>query len=60
VEYALSHPALGKDFRKDLKGLDVNAAEFGNGNGARASNGAARTPAAGSVPRRRSGRGAQI
>jgi UTP--glucose-1-phosphate uridylyltransferase len=28
VEYALSHPALGKEFRKYLKGLDVNAAEF--------------------------------
>ena len=28
VEYALSHPALGKDFRKYLKGLDVDAAEF--------------------------------
>jgi UTP--glucose-1-phosphate uridylyltransferase len=28
VEYALSHPALGKDFRRYLKGLDVNAAEF--------------------------------
>lgn len=28
VEYALSHPALGREFRKYLKGLDVNAAEF--------------------------------
>ena len=28
VEYALSHPALGKDFRKYIKGLDVNSAEF--------------------------------
>jgi UTP--glucose-1-phosphate uridylyltransferase len=28
VEYALSHPALGKDFRKYVKGLDVDAAEF--------------------------------
>jgi UTP--glucose-1-phosphate uridylyltransferase len=28
VEYALSHPALGKEFRKYLKGLDVDAAEF--------------------------------
>ena len=28
VEYALSHPALGKEFRKYVKGLDVNAAEF--------------------------------
>ena len=28
VEYALGHPALGKDFRKYLKGLDVDAAEF--------------------------------
>jgi UTP--glucose-1-phosphate uridylyltransferase len=28
VEYALGHPALGKDFRRYLKGLDVNAAEF--------------------------------
>jgi UTP--glucose-1-phosphate uridylyltransferase len=28
VEYALSHPALGKEFRKYLKALDVDAAEF--------------------------------
>ena len=28
VEYALGHPALGKDFRRYLKGLDVDAAEF--------------------------------
>ncbi|HEV2268947.1 MAG TPA: UTP--glucose-1-phosphate uridylyltransferase GalU [Steroidobacteraceae bacterium] len=28
VEYALSHPALGRDFRKYVKGLDVNAPEF--------------------------------
>jgi len=28
VEYALSHPALGKDFRKYVKGLDVDAPEF--------------------------------
>ncbi len=28
MEYALSHPALGKDFRKYVKGLDVNAPEF--------------------------------
>jgi UTP--glucose-1-phosphate uridylyltransferase len=28
VEYALSHPALGKEFRKYLKGLDVDAAGF--------------------------------
>jgi UTP--glucose-1-phosphate uridylyltransferase len=28
VEYALSHPALGKEFRKYVKGLDVDAAEF--------------------------------
>jgi UTP--glucose-1-phosphate uridylyltransferase len=28
VEFALSHPALGKDFRKYIKGLDVDAAEF--------------------------------
>jgi UTP--glucose-1-phosphate uridylyltransferase len=28
VEYALSHPALGRDFRKYVKGLDVDAAEF--------------------------------
>ncbi|MBW4052267.1 MAG: UTP--glucose-1-phosphate uridylyltransferase GalU [Proteobacteria bacterium] len=28
VEYALGHPALGKDFRRYLKGLDVNAPEF--------------------------------
>jgi hypothetical protein len=28
VEYALSHPALGREFRKYLKGLDVNAPEF--------------------------------
>ncbi|MGH8289505.1 MAG: UTP--glucose-1-phosphate uridylyltransferase GalU [Steroidobacteraceae bacterium] len=26
VEYALGHPALGKDFRRYLKGLDVDAA----------------------------------
>ncbi|HEX8755400.1 MAG TPA: UTP--glucose-1-phosphate uridylyltransferase GalU [Steroidobacteraceae bacterium] len=28
VEYALSHPALGKDFRKYLKSLDVGSPEF--------------------------------
>jgi UTP--glucose-1-phosphate uridylyltransferase len=28
VEYALSHPALGKEFRKYLRGLDVDAPEF--------------------------------
>jgi UTP--glucose-1-phosphate uridylyltransferase len=28
VEYALSHPALGKDFRKYVKGLDVDSPEF--------------------------------
>ncbi|HWF98667.1 MAG TPA: UTP--glucose-1-phosphate uridylyltransferase GalU [Steroidobacteraceae bacterium] len=28
VEYALGHSALGKDFRRYLKALDVNAAEF--------------------------------
>lgn len=28
VEYALGHPALGKDFRRYLKGLDVDAPEF--------------------------------
>ncbi|MGH8297580.1 MAG: UTP--glucose-1-phosphate uridylyltransferase, partial [Steroidobacteraceae bacterium] len=28
VEYALGHPALGKDFRRYLKGLDVNAVEL--------------------------------
>jgi UTP--glucose-1-phosphate uridylyltransferase len=28
VEYALRHPALGKDFRRYLKGLDVDAGEF--------------------------------
>ena len=28
VEYALSHPALGKEFRRYLKGLDVNSPEF--------------------------------
>jgi UTP--glucose-1-phosphate uridylyltransferase len=28
VEYALGHPALGKDFRRYLNGLDVNSAEF--------------------------------
>jgi UTP--glucose-1-phosphate uridylyltransferase len=62
VEYALSHPALGKDFRKYVKGLDVNAPEFSDGNGAaRATNGSgARThTATGSTPRRRTGRGAQ-
>jgi UTP--glucose-1-phosphate uridylyltransferase len=64
VEYALSHPVLGKDFRKYIKGLDVNAAEFKeetghglqNGNGVgRATNGtgAARTPAPTTGPRRR-------
>ncbi len=30
VEFALGHPALGKDFRKYLKGLDIDAAG-GNG-----------------------------
>jgi UTP--glucose-1-phosphate uridylyltransferase len=66
VEYALRHPALGKEFRRYLKGLDVGAAEFreegavrpaprGNGNGtARAANeSAARPQAGGSAPRRR-------
>ena len=33
VEFALSHPALGKDFRKYLKGLDVDAAEFRDDSG---------------------------
>jgi len=28
VEYALSHPVLGREFRKYIKGLDVNAPEF--------------------------------
>jgi len=28
VEYALGHPALGKEFRRYLKALDVDAAEF--------------------------------
>ena len=28
VEYALGHPALGRDFRRYLNGLDVNSAEF--------------------------------
>ena len=28
VEYAMGHPALGKEFRRYLKGLDVDAAEF--------------------------------
>ena len=28
VEYALGHPALGKDFRRYLKALDVDAPEF--------------------------------
>ncbi len=28
VEYALSHPALGRDFRKYLKSLDVGSPEF--------------------------------
>ena len=28
VEYALSHPVLGRDFRRYIKGLDVDAAEF--------------------------------
>ncbi len=65
VEYALGHPALGKDFRRYLKGLDVNAAELreeaghyrrGNGTGnGRATNGSgARTRPAGRTSRRRS------
>jgi UTP--glucose-1-phosphate uridylyltransferase len=89
VEYALSHPALGKEFRKYVKGLDVDAAEFKEEAGfvaptsvsesteragasrrsARAGNGATggangtgtRThTAAGSAPKRRSGRGAPV
>jgi UTP--glucose-1-phosphate uridylyltransferase len=28
VEFALSHPVLARDFRKYIKGLDVDAAEF--------------------------------
>jgi UTP--glucose-1-phosphate uridylyltransferase len=48
VEYAMGHPALGKEFRRYLKGLDVDAAEFKeNGIAAKATeNGAARGPAA--------------
>jgi UTP--glucose-1-phosphate uridylyltransferase len=64
VEYALGHQALGKDFRRYLKGLDVDAAEFreaggqarpgGNGSG-RATNGSgARTRSAAPATRRRS------
>jgi UTP--glucose-1-phosphate uridylyltransferase len=61
VEYALSHPVLGKDFRKYVKGLDVNAAEFSDGHATtRATNGSgARTHSAGTGTRRRTGRGAQ-
>jgi UTP--glucose-1-phosphate uridylyltransferase len=63
VEYALGHQALGKDFRRYLKGLDVDAAEFrdeggqarpgGNGAG-RATNGSGRrTQTAARTTRRR-------
>jgi hypothetical protein len=31
VEYAMGHPALGKEFRRYLKGLDVDATEFKEG-----------------------------
>ncbi|HVS78525.1 MAG TPA: UTP--glucose-1-phosphate uridylyltransferase GalU [Steroidobacteraceae bacterium] len=33
VEYALGHPALGKDFRRYLKALDLDATEFREDNG---------------------------
>jgi len=74
VEYALGHPALGKEFRRYLKGLNADAAEFREetvqaiqraarrgGNGvARATNGTgARTHAAGPATRRRTARSVQ-
>jgi UTP--glucose-1-phosphate uridylyltransferase len=40
VEYALSHSVLGKEFRKYIKGLDVNAAEFREETGRAAQNSA--------------------
>ncbi|MGH8179753.1 MAG: UTP--glucose-1-phosphate uridylyltransferase GalU [Steroidobacteraceae bacterium] len=44
VEYALSHPVLGRDFRKYIKGLDANAVEFREDRPARANgNGVGRT-----------------
>jgi dTDP-glucose pyrophosphorylase len=48
VEYALGHPALGRDFRRYLQGLDIaaaaqaaNAARVGGGSGKRRGNGGA-------------------
>lgn len=42
VEYALGHSALGKDFRKYLRTLDLDSAETGSpGNGRKARSGAA-------------------
>jgi UTP--glucose-1-phosphate uridylyltransferase len=49
VEYALAHPALGRDFRRYLRGLDVSAAGLATTNGS----GARRSSA-------RSGRGARV
>jgi UTP--glucose-1-phosphate uridylyltransferase len=65
VEYALGHPSLGKEFRRYLKGLDVDAAEFreeavqaiqrsaarrGSGNGAGRSTNGSGTPAHAAKP----------
>ena len=53
VEYALGHPALGKDFRKYLRTLDLDSSDSrsaGNGRKARVSG-----AAAGSVARRSNG-----
>ncbi len=41
VEYALGHAALGKDFRRYLKGLDVDAPEFRGDSGRAAAQGSA-------------------
>jgi len=48
VEYAMGHPALGKEFRRYLKGLDVDAAEFRENGAAQKAveNGAERSRAA--------------
>ncbi len=51
VEYALSHPALGKDFRKYIKGLDVDAAEFKDDMSHAASESGERTAASRRIPR---------
>jgi hypothetical protein len=55
VEYALGHPALGRDFRRYLQGLDIAAAAQA-ANAARA--GAAKGSARGSSGRRRGNGGA--